>query len=104
VTRASPPIGRCGGLPRPSGDEALCAEVQSYPGVSAAEPAGAQRPAADVVVALRVREGDRELAFISTISIFGTAIDVTLSELSIEAFYPANAATAMRLLSEIDAA
>ena len=84
--------------------EALCAEAESYPGVAAAEAAEAERPAPEVVVALRVREGESELAFISTISIFGTAIDVTLSELSIEAFYPANAATAMRLLSEVQAA
>jgi len=46
--------------------------------------------------------GRGELAFFSTISTFGTAVDITLSELSIEAFYPANAPTAMRMLSEID--
>ena len=50
---------------------------------------------------LRDRDGD-ELAFFSTLSTFGTAVDITLSELAIEAFYPANARTAMRLLSEID--
>jgi hypothetical protein len=41
------------------------------------------------------------LSFISTIATFGTAVDVTLSELSIEAFYPANAQTAMRMLREL---
>jgi hypothetical protein len=35
------------------------------------------------------------LVFFSTISTFGTAVDVTLAELSIEAFYPANAQTAL---------
>ena len=52
---------------------------------------------------LRLREGDDELAFFSTISTFGTAVDITLAELSIEAFYPANAATATRLLQAIAA-
>lgn len=34
------------------------------------------------------------MAFISTITVFGTPHDVTLSELALEAFYPADAATA----------
>ena len=38
-----------------------------------------------------------ELAFFSTITTFGTAVDVTVSELSVEAFFPADAATAARL-------
>ena len=52
---------------------------------------------------LVLREGERTLSFLSTIATFGTAVDVTLSELSIEAFYPANAQTAMRMLSELGA-
>jgi len=43
-----------------------------------------------------------ELAFFSTLSTFGTAVDITRSELSIEAFYPANAHTALKLLRQID--
>ncbi len=80
--------------------EALRAEVAAYPGVAPELPVG-ERVASEIVVPLRLRDGDRELAFISTISTFGTAVDVTLSELSIEAFYPANATTAMRLLGEV---
>ncbi len=80
--------------------EALRREVEGYPGVSA-EPPAAERTAPEVVVPLRIRDGERELAFISTISTFGTAVDVTLAELSIEAFYPANAVTAKRMLSEV---
>ncbi|MGZ6576504.1 MAG: transcriptional regulator, partial [Solirubrobacteraceae bacterium] len=34
---------------------------------------------------------------------FGTAVDITLAELAIEAFYPANARTAARLLRDIGA-
>ncbi|HEX5224620.1 MAG TPA: transcriptional regulator, partial [Solirubrobacteraceae bacterium] len=56
---------------------------------------------ADIVLPLRMRDGDRELTFFSTVSTFGTAVDVTLAELSIEAFYPANASTAQRLLADI---
>jgi hypothetical protein len=34
------------------------------------------------------------LAFFSTTTVFGTPVDVTLSELALECFYPANATTA----------
>ena len=50
-----------------------------------------------------MRAGGRELAFFSTVSTFGTAIDITLDELVIEAFYPANAATAAHLLEGVAA-
>jgi transcriptional regulator with XRE-family HTH domain len=50
--------------------------------------------ARDIVVCLRLRAGDAELAFFSTVATFGTAIDVTISELAIESFFPADRATA----------
>ena len=53
--------------------------------------------AGSVAVPLRVRVGDQELAFISTATTFGTAVDVTVSELSIEAFFPSDAVTARSL-------
>ena len=34
-----------------------------------------------------------ELSLFSTVTTFGTASDITLAELSIEAFYPADSAT-----------
>ena len=37
------------------------------------------------------------LAFFSTTTVFGTPVDITLSELALEAFYPADAATAAAL-------
>ena len=37
------------------------------------------------------------LSFLSTTTIFGTPVDVTLAELALEAFYPADAATAEAL-------
>ena len=37
--------------------------------------------------------GDATLSLISTITVFGTPLDVTLSELAIESFFPADEAT-----------
>jgi hypothetical protein len=44
----------------------------------------------DVVLPMRLRVGDEHLTFMSTITTFGAARDVTLSELSIETLYPAD--------------
>jgi transcriptional regulator with XRE-family HTH domain len=82
--------------------ERLHEELAGYPGVST-DPPREEATQADILLALRLAEGDRELAFFSTVSTFGTAVDITLAELSIEAFYPANAATATRLLKDIGA-
>ena len=82
--------------------DALHAEVSAYPGVAAALPA--ESPAgSELAVPLRISRGEDQLAFISTIATFGTAVDITLAELSVEAFYPANAATAMRMLRDVAA-
>ena len=80
----------------------LCRELESYPGIEA-EPRAADTAATDIVLPLRLRVPDGELAFLSTISTFGTAVDITLSELAIEAFYPADAATATALIQDISA-
>jgi len=86
-----------------SGDPALAAlhaELASYP---AGEPGPAPDLAAgDIAVPLRLHHEGGELSFISTVTTFGTAVDVTVSELSIEAFFPADAATerALRALAE----
>jgi transcriptional regulator with XRE-family HTH domain len=82
--------------------ERLHDELASYPGVCVQAPAG-DDAGSDIVLPLRVRIEDRELAFFSTVSTFGTPIDITLAELMIEAFYPANAATAAYLLEGIAA-
>jgi transcriptional regulator with XRE-family HTH domain len=70
----------------------LLRELSGYPGGT--EPAG---PDQAVAVPLRIRVGGRELAFLSTVTTFGTALDITAAELSIEAFLPADAATAAAL-------
>ena len=50
-------------------------------------------------VPLRLRSPDGELAFFSTVATFGTPLDVTVSELVIEAFYPADERTATVIAS-----
>ena len=83
--------------------ERLHEELSSYPGVSV-ETLAEDASGSEILLPLRMRAGDRELVFFSTISTFGTPVDITLSELMIEAFYPANAATATYLLEGIAAA
>jgi hypothetical protein len=50
-----------------------------------------------VAVPMRLFADGRELAFITMIATFGTALDITLAELAIETFLPADAATARHL-------
>lgn len=50
-----------------------------------------------LVVPLRYRHGNEVLSFFSTTTVFGTPLDVTLAELAIESFFPADPATAARL-------
>jgi transcriptional regulator with XRE-family HTH domain len=79
-------------------------ELARYPGVQTMPSHGEVQPG-DIVLPLKLLDldGTSELAFFSTISTFGTAADITLAELAIEAFYPANAHTAMRLLRDVGA-
>ncbi|HVM53946.1 MAG TPA: helix-turn-helix transcriptional regulator [Acidimicrobiales bacterium] len=50
-----------------------------------------------VLLPLRIRTGDRVLSFMSTIAVFGTPVDITLAELAIETFFPADSETAALL-------
>jgi transcriptional regulator with XRE-family HTH domain len=52
---------------------------------------------ASVVVPLQVAMPSGLLCFFSTTTVFGTPIDITLSELAVEAFFPADEATAKAL-------
>lgn len=45
-------------------------------------------------IPLSLATGEGELSLISTITVFGTPVDVTLSELAIESFFPADTQTA----------
>jgi transcriptional regulator with XRE-family HTH domain len=81
-----------------SGDPALAtlhAELAAYPGGERTPPP--DLGASAIAVPLRLRHEGAELVFISTVTTFDTALDVTVAELSIEAFFPGDAATAQRL-------
>jgi transcriptional regulator with XRE-family HTH domain len=73
--------------------ETLLDELRGYPGPEVPERDGAPEAGHDLAVPLRLRSRDGELAFISTVATFGTAVEVTASELSIESFFPADRAT-----------
>jgi transcriptional regulator with XRE-family HTH domain len=75
---------------------ALLDEVSAYP-CDDPEPDPEMPGLGDVVTPLRLRHGDGELAFFSTVTVFGTPLDVTVAELAIESFFPADAATAAAL-------
>lgn len=82
--------------------EELLDEVLGYPGVEAASTAN--DPAQMLFVPLRLRTPDgAELAFFSTLATFGTALDITLAELAIESFFPADQATAEALRATAEA-
>lgn len=73
----------------------LLEELRGYPA-----PRTPHRRAADygnVVVPLQLKTESGVLSFFSTTTVFGTPVDVTLSELAIEAFYPADPETAEAL-------
>jgi transcriptional regulator with XRE-family HTH domain len=83
-----------------TGDEGLAAlheELLGYPGPDAP----AHDPGAGIVVALRLRTDAGELAFFSTVTTFGTPVDITVSELAIESFFPADATTARAVRSAL---
>ena len=50
-------------------------------------------PEAEIFIPFRYRYGDRELVFLSTVTTFGTALDITVAELTLESFFPADAQT-----------
>ncbi len=54
-------------------------------------------------VPLILHAGDQELTFFGTIATFGTALDVTVAELAVESFFPADRLTADALRTLDDA-
>ncbi|CAM3161064.1 helix-turn-helix transcriptional regulator [Nocardioides dubius] len=76
-------------------DPRLAALMEEFgaPGVPIAEATPA------LVVPLELTLDGVELSLISTTTVFGTPLEVTLSELAIEAFYPADEATRAYLTS-----
>jgi transcriptional regulator with XRE-family HTH domain len=73
--------------------EELLREVSSYPGpaLDGIADAGA------IMVQLQLDSSLGLLRLFGTVATFGTAVDITVAELSVEAFFPADAATAEAL-------
>ncbi|TDY21130.1 Xre family transcriptional regulator [Paraburkholderia sp. BL6665CI2N2] len=84
-----------------SGDSTLSAlrdELTAYPAPPDAQAPGHDNAAVNqIAVPLRLRTPIGVLSFFSTTTVFGTPVDVTLSELAIEAFFPADQQTATAL-------
>jgi transcriptional regulator with XRE-family HTH domain len=70
-------------------------ELLSYPTPRASD----SRPddLGGVAVPLQLRHGDSVLSFLSTRTVFGSAVDITLAELTLETFFPADTVTAQSL-------
>jgi hypothetical protein len=85
-----------------TGDEDLAAlleEVTGYPAPEHEHDPASEAPAREILTPLmrmRSPDGD-ELSFFATVATFGTAVEVTTSELSIELTFPADSATAEAL-------
>jgi transcriptional regulator with XRE-family HTH domain len=80
-----------------TGDAGLVAlydELGALPGVSREHHVPHGDGANRLMVTLRMRTPLGDLAFFSTVATFGTAVDITLAELSIESFFPADTTTA----------
>lgn len=81
-----------------SGDPVLAElqeELSGYPGDDSGD---VELTLVDsIVVPLRVRRGGGVLSMFTTVATFGTPLDITVAELSIESFYPADEATAREL-------
>jgi len=74
---------------------ALIEEIKTYP----KPPAPDRRPEdfGNVVIPFQLMVGDTMLSMIGTTTVFGTPVDITLSELTLETFFPADPATAEAL-------
>ncbi|MCC8400719.1 helix-turn-helix transcriptional regulator [Paraburkholderia sp. MMS20-SJTN17] len=84
-----------------SGDDTLSAlrdELAAYPAPPDADTTAPDDASlSQIAVPLRLRTPLGVLSFFSTTTVFGTPVDVTLSELAIEAFFPADPQTAAAL-------
>lgn len=74
----------------------LLGELRGYP-APGGRPSGSapsHDPAAAVAVPFRLASEHGDLAFLSTTTMFGTPVEITLAELVVESFFPADATTA----------
>jgi transcriptional regulator with XRE-family HTH domain len=68
-------------------------ELKTYPIPARPAPLSAD----NVAIPFKMRFGNEVLSFMSTTMIFGTPVDITLSELALETFFPADDLTAERM-------
>lgn len=66
-------------------------ELAAYPAPPAPKKTWDEADA--IALPFELKVGDQLLSFIATTTIFGTSVDVTLSELAVEAFFPTNTET-----------
>ncbi|MFE9448514.1 helix-turn-helix domain-containing protein [Streptomyces sp. NPDC006739] len=78
---------------------ALYEEVAAYPVPEEAPGGEPEEPVAYFALPLLIEHAGRTLSFVSSISTFNTPMDVTVAELAIETFLPADPATAKYLHS-----
>jgi transcriptional regulator with XRE-family HTH domain len=71
----------------------LLREVSAYPGAGGTYADGAKLEN-EIVVPFRINVDGEVLSFFSMTTVFGTPVDVMLSELALELFFPADDATA----------
>jgi transcriptional regulator with XRE-family HTH domain len=76
--------------------ETLMKELRGYPTPLSRAPAAPDK-FGGVVVPLQLVTEVGTLSFLSTTTVFGTPVDLTVSELAIESFFPADDATARAL-------
>ena len=83
--------------------EELLEELRGYPAPEGGAPApgASQDDYGGVAVPLRLRTAHGILSFVSTTTVFGTPVDITLSELALETFFPADEATGAALRAEV---
>jgi transcriptional regulator with XRE-family HTH domain len=81
-----------GGLAHPDVGAMLTAALRN-PSIRAALDAGGETPAGAPLVPAIFRKDGLRLAFYTTVTTFGTPRDITLQELRIECFFPADGAT-----------
>jgi hypothetical protein len=74
----------------------LLAELQAYPCDQPVPDVELPGPG-DIFVPMRFHHEGTDLSFFSTVATFGTPLDVTVAELVIESFFPADPATATYL-------
>jgi len=71
----------------------LYQDLKSYPIPARSGPISSD----NVAIPFKLRHGGEVLSFFSTTMVFGTPVDITLSELALETFFPADEPTARRL-------